>query len=1033
MEEEILGVDLPLSLTHLYERLAQVPRYTWDHSFTPFHSTYDNWHVLGILHHATDLETPQTTSSTFSSAVTATSNRSSPRFDSRPHVRQHWSSISGASTDSDALSVQTGLEQAWVPVKARISTHVLKLEREFKQMKQVAKDFDPSHEHILRPVDTFKLPTPPGNYPTMLVCVYKYPGHNRLRDFMTFDPALFALRTTKPTADGTVDDLVPLQSFLDFAVGACESLELLHHGANRIHGEIRQDTFHWSQEQNTVRLMNIGNGPRAFENLLSSSGWAVMSKELGVKNKLAFIAPEQTGRLAAEPDSRTDIYGLGILFWSLLTGRSAFDAEAPIDIIQKVLSSRLPLVSSLRMDVPDAISHVVQKMIQKQMDERYNSVNGLKHDLIELQKLLGEGDRSKISAYQVGRRDVSSFFILPSKTVGHHAEHEKVRKILEKVHKRRLSDSERITSSNHMHSVASSSSIPDGRPDGPDTVEGSEISGSTGGRDSRSTSTAVGLEPNHSLGRQNLFIGSRSITEARNNSLDSSDRDSALSSPFAIAGMDALGLVGRMNRRSAPRNRKHTKTEVVLLTAPQGAGKSTFMRGIQPHARKYGYFTFGKFDKARPTPFEPMLKAMASLFRQIFSEKEVSTPYHEAIRSHVKPLWHVLHTILDLPETLLDSTTLSKPYSLSSDSLVPRSEVSSLETKSLATGFHGSVRDANDFLRGPASGQSIRLINTYIDVLHLLSTGKVVCLVLDDLHEADDESLDLIDNIVRARLPVILLLSSRLDHIHLSSGTHLLFEKEQVTKIELPPLKEKHIFDYVATTMAQEVEAIVPLAAVCYEKSRGSPLLLKEVLQTLYQKNCLWYDWKSNGWSYNLDQVFNELSNEDDTSDFIARKFGEMTHAARCMLAWSALIGSVWSYTLVTKLMSGEFFSTLELARALQGSQAADATCRKCSHFSEQEISDALSTLLSLGIIIPGEGGDDEFQYSHARYMTAANEMQECSNVDEMHFVLSQAMLSYLSECRYNLYPLARHICLASALIKARVKARAQHRDSTLR
>ncbi|KAJ9654108.1 Chk1 protein kinase [Neophaeococcomyces mojaviensis] len=1029
MEEEILGADLPLPPTRLFERLAQIPRYTWDQSYTPFHSTYDHWHVFGVLHNSSDLDTPQTNSSTFSTILTPTSNRSSPRLGSRPHFRHHWSSISGASTDSEISSARAEPEQVWIPVIARISTHVLRLEREFKQMKQIVKDCDPSYEHIMRPVDMFKLPATTGDTPAMLVCIYETPGPNHLREVMNFGPAFFGLRTRKLSTDITPGELVPLQSFLDFAIGACESLELLHHGANRIHGELRQDTFHWSREQNLVRLMNIGNGPRAFENLLSSNGWAATSKELGVKNKLAFIAPEQTGRLAAEPDSRTDIYSLGILFWSLLTGRPAFDAEAPIDIIQKVLSSRLPLVSSLRMDVPDAISHVIQKMTQKQMDERYNSVNGLKHDLVELQKLLGEGDQSKISEYQIGRRDVSSFFILPSKTVGHHVEHDKVCKIVEKMYKRHLNSSGKAAQNNLLYSTTSNSSVSESRLDGPDTIDGSETSSSFGGRESRSNSTTVGLEPNYSFGRPNLFIGGRAITEARNNSFDGSDRDSVLSGPFALSAMDTLGPIGRLNRRPPPRSKKRTKTEAVLLTGPQGAGKSTFLKGIQPHVRKHGYFASSKFDKARPTPFEPMLKVMASLFRQIFSEKEVGTPYHEAVRSHVKPLWHVLHTMLDLPETLLDSATPSKKLLLSSESSVSKPDLPNLETKSLFSGSTANTRDANDFLRGPASTKSIRLINTYMDVLRLLSWGKVICLVLDDLHEADDESVDLMDNIIRARIPVILLLSSRSDHTNTSNSTRVIFDNEQVMKLELPLLKEKHVFDYVATTMAQDVETVVPLAAVCYEKSRGSPFLMKEILQTLYQKNCLWYDWKSSGWSYDLDRVFNELSTEDDTTDFIARKFGEMPHAARCMLAWSSLIGSVWSYTLVAKLMSGEFLNYSKLADSRQSSHVADATCRKRSHFSEQEISEALSTLLSIGIIIPGEGGDDEFQFSHSRYLNAANEMRECSKVDEMHFILSQAMLSYLSECRYSLYPLARHICLASSLIKARVKSRARYRD----
>lgn len=216
---------------------------------------------------------------------------------------------------------------------ARISSHHFRLEREYNYYKKMIKEYDPECKHSVRPVDMFRLPGDPN---TMLVTVYEAPGRNYLRDLVSFGPAFYGMSSRKASLNDTLAEQVPLQVFLDFAIGACECLEILHHGAKAVHGEIRPDAFHFNKEQNVVRLVNGGNGPRSFENLLSSEGWATLSRELGVKNKLQFIAPEQTGRLAAEPDSRTDIYSLGIVFWTMLTGKPAFTGELPIDIVQKV-------------------------------------------------------------------------------------------------------------------------------------------------------------------------------------------------------------------------------------------------------------------------------------------------------------------------------------------------------------------------------------------------------------------------------------------------------------------------------------------------------------------------------------------------------------------------------------------------------------------------------------------------------------------------------------------------------------------------
>lgn len=1034
MEEEILGADLPLRPTRLFQRLSQVKHFTWDQSFTPFHSTYDHWHVYGILHNPSDLDTPQTqTSSSFSSALASSSNRSSPRLGARPSYRTHWSSISGASTDSDLGSSKTiEPETIWTPVVARISVHVVRLEREFKSMQSIAKDCDPTHEHILKPIDMFKLPaTPEDPYP-LLACIYESPGPNYLRDVLNFGPAFYGLNNRKMSADANSNGLLPLQSFLDFAIGACSCLELLHHGVSRIHGEIRQDSFHWNKDTSIVRLQNIGNGPRAFENLLSSAGWATLSKECGAINKLAYIAPEQTGRLAFEPDSRTDIYSLGVLFWSLLTGRPCFHADTPIDMIQSVLSQRLAQIVSVRMDIPDVVCNVIGKMTQKQMDERYKSVNGLKFDLMEVQKLLGEGSTEKLTSYKIGQRDVSSFFILPSKTVGHHTEQDKIVRVLEKAHKRQNSSARKAAASTSMYSTTSASSVSESRLD-VDTVDGSDTSSSFGiaGRESRSNSTTVGIDTAQNIhNRPNLFVGNRSIAENRNMSFDGSDSASLLSGPFGNSGSDSLAPIGRVARRNGYKSKRKGRTEVILLTGAQGAGKSTMIKTIQPHARKVGYFATSRFDKARPTPFEPMLFCLASLFRQLFSEKDVSTSYHEMVRSHVRPIWNALHSMLDLPVSLIDPALPSIRSSNKEESIL-RSDASTFESRSFLN-VNSAARDANDFLRGPASSKSIRLINTYIDVMRLLSNGKVICLSLDDLHAADDESIELIDNIIRARLPIVMILSGRSDGIAQHATVSDLVDNEQFIGIELGGLKEKHVFEYVATTVSRAPEDIVPLAAVVHQKSGGNPFLMKEILQTLYERNCLWYDWRTTGWSFDLDKIFSELTTDGELgNDFIRKKFADFPKAAQFLLAWASLVGNNFSFRLIQKLLSGKFLMEHKamIAREEGKFSCADVTCKKQGCFTEDEMLNALNYLLCAGIIISGES-DDDHSFAHTRYLNAAQESAEATGrVNDMHFVMAQAMLSYLSACKYSLYPLARHMCLAVDLIKKRVKQRAKHRD----
>ncbi|KAK5190184.1 Chk1 protein kinase [Exophiala xenobiotica] len=1033
--DDILGDDLPLPPARLYERLSQVPNYTWDRSFRPFHTSYDHWHVYGILHNP-DIGNHRSSLSTLTSlSAPSGSSKGSPKLDAhRPSLRHHhWSSISGASTDSENASSRGEAEAIWQPVVARISTHVVRLEREFQYNQWIIKECDPECEHTIRPIEIFRLPTTPGDEQPMICCVYEAPGKNYLGEVVDFGPAFYGIHDVRQNTDGTPGERIPLQAFLDFAIGASAALELLHHGAKIVHGEIRGDSFHWNRETGSVKVANGGNGPRAFENILSSEGWATLSREIGVKNKLQFIAPEQTGRLPADPDSRTDIYSLGVLFWILLTGQPAFDADTPIDIVQKVLTHRLPLVTAIRMDIPDVISHILAKMTQKQMDERYHSVSGLKYDLLQIQKFLGEGDQEKIKNYKVGQRDVSSFFILPSKLFGRHSEIERIDKIIEKAHKRHNSTGTRHSQSQQgLLNAASNSSLSDSRPDVVEPGEGSDSSSSFGFRDTRSNSTTIGLDgPSFtpSFNSKTNLLGLRT-PGSRGGLLDSvSDRESNLSGGIQSTPDGLPGMMTR--RRNSHKYKRRTKTELITILGPTGVGKTALIKAIQPTIRRHGYFALGRFDRARPSPFEPMIKVMASLFRQIFSEKDVNTPYHEHLRAHVTPFWPILSSMLDLPATLLDVTVLSKKLLTKGDATTQsvNTEITTFDSGNKpanALTNHGAW-DANDFLRGPSNTKSIRLINTYMDVLRTVCTGKLICLCLDDLQAAEGESIDLLMHIIRAKIPVVLLLSSRVEDGQIPEGTAKILDLDSTNKIELSNLREKHVFDYVAATMSQNVENVIPLAAVVYAKSEGNPFLVKDILQACHQRECLWYDWKASGWQFDLDKIFDEFSSDGRCSDneYLSRRLQELGPAARSILAWASLIGNTFSFKLIQQIMSGDYFYSSGR------DQTHDATCPKRAklfNLSDSDCVNGLQQLVNMYIITPGQT-DDEFRFTHARFLKAANEMRECQNTTKMHFIIAQTMMTYLSQCKQNLYPLARHICLSADIVKERVPTRMRYRD----
>lgn len=96
-----------------------------------------------------------------------------------------------------------------------------------------------------------------------------------------------------------------------------------------------------------------------------------------------YLAPEQTGRIDASVDVRTDLYLLGLIFYEMLTGRRPFISDDPLELIHCQLARVPKSPSELDPEIPDPLSDIVMRLLRKRADERYLSARGLLADLHE--------------------------------------------------------------------------------------------------------------------------------------------------------------------------------------------------------------------------------------------------------------------------------------------------------------------------------------------------------------------------------------------------------------------------------------------------------------------------------------------------------------------------------------------------------------------------------------------------------------------------------------------------------------------------
>lgn len=890
-----------------------------------------------------------------------------------------------------------------------------------------------------------------------MVSIFESPGRNYLADLVDFgqawlrhDPRTQTIRRLERPAHDDQGQ-ISLLTFLDFAIGASECLELLHHGLKVIHGELRADAFHFNRETRAVKLVNFGSGPGSFEHGLTSAGWSRLSKELGIKNKLQFIAPEQTGRMSAEPDSRTDIYSFGVLLWTMLTGEPAFDGEYPIDILQAVLNKRIPSVSSKRMDIPDIISSILQKMTQKQIDERYHSISGLKYDFKELQRILGEGDAEALINFQIGTKDVSSLFMLPTETFGRAAEHEKLVAVIDRVSKTNQS-TERFGSGVYGLASDSASTTSDRFNNIDDTRSNSASSHEAlSNLNSSSIPTMNGFKHFSQTDSQGTKYASGIVGVKP--PLEATDSRDSVQTTFSVETFNTSNTGhtgGQVSQWSGTRGlpptpskpppghkyRKRQKCEVVVLSAEPGMGKSSLLQAIQGDIRRRsGYSATAKFEPGHSNPFESFFRSISSLFRQIFSESDVSSEYHNHIRRRLKPFWSTLCGVLDLPESLISSEQYDKHqlHSVNSQSLGTRSlKVDQPDSVSMHS-VQSSAPSGGQFVsldsgRGGACTKSMKLINMFVEVLRVLATSKLICLCLDDLQHADGESLELLASVIARKLGIVLIISCR-DSDELSDNVRMVLDggSANVTRIKLPPLSEDEVISFVATTMHSERDYVLPLAIVCSERSHGNPFYLRQMLEICHRKGCIWYTWKESAWRFDLDRVFAEFETEtygqQSNTSFLTKRLLELPPATRTILAWASLLGRNFSFGLLQHVLNagsqydGEY---MDAARP-KGAKSPNV-------IAIPNLIEGLNAALQAFILKSGDD-EDHFDFAHDRYVQASSSLKECYDVERMHFIIARTMMSETTpEEGSSLYAKARHIRASAKLIKVHISDRQRYR-----
>lgn len=260
--------------------------------------------------------------------------------------------------------------------------------RRFSFAYEVVKKFD--HPNIIKVLDYIEQ----GNVPVMV-----------LEDQQSIDIRQYTGQQTNKR--------LSVDKFLTVAIQLADALSVIHH-AQVIHKDLHPGNIIIHPETLHAQIIDFG-----LSSILSREQPSLAAPDK-LEGVLAYISPEQTGRMNRTLDYRTDFYTLGVTFYELLTGQVPFRAEDSLGMVHAHIAKNQKPVIKICKEIPEVISKLIDKLLNKVAEERYQSAQGLKTDLEKCLKALK--DDKAPQSFSLGEGDVSDRFQIPQKLYGRETE-----------------------------------------------------------------------------------------------------------------------------------------------------------------------------------------------------------------------------------------------------------------------------------------------------------------------------------------------------------------------------------------------------------------------------------------------------------------------------------------------------------------------------------------------------------------------------------------------------------------------------------
>ena len=210
-----------------------------------------------------------------------------------------------------------------------------------------------------------------------------------------------------------IGEPIGVERFLELAIHIVTAVAALHR-ERAVHKDLKPENIYVHPTTGEVKLTGLGLASRLPRELTA------VQPPLLIEGSLPYLSPEQTGRVARAIDSRSDLYSLGVVFYQLLTGRFPFQAKDALEWIYCHVARVPPSPRVVVPTLPLPLAAMVQKLLAKMPEDRYQTARGLVYDLERC--AAGWRRHGSIGSFALGKRDVADEPRVPDRLYGRERE-----------------------------------------------------------------------------------------------------------------------------------------------------------------------------------------------------------------------------------------------------------------------------------------------------------------------------------------------------------------------------------------------------------------------------------------------------------------------------------------------------------------------------------------------------------------------------------------------------------------------------------